>query len=400
MRRTRTWVVAFALLLADWPAMASDLARAFQGASPILDARLRYESVDQQPFLDEARAVTLRTRFGVRTAAAWHTSLLLEGTATVPLDDRYNSTTNRRSAFPVVADPENYALNRLQLVNTTLPGTTVTLGRQRLNLDDQRFVGSVGWRQTEQTFDALRVVGKPGEFTFDLTYANQVNRVFGRDGEPGANAGRFHGDNWLLNVAWQNPLGKLTAFGYLVDLRDTPQPVRDSTRTLGLRLAGARSAGGVSLAYVVSYAAQRDYARNPLSFDNDYWLAELTGSRGAFSLGAGMEWLQGDGVKGFSAPLGTLHKFQGWADKFLTTPANGLRGRLRERRLSEESGRCFRRVGRRARVAPLRIAAPVDRLRRRTRRAAAGDALARDRDAQVCRLSRFSRDAHRRARYP
>jgi hypothetical protein len=32
----------------------------------------------------------------------------------------------------------------------------LTLGRQRINLDDQRFVGSVGWRQNEQTFDAVR----------------------------------------------------------------------------------------------------------------------------------------------------------------------------------------------------------------------------------------------------
>ena len=39
--------------------------------------------------------------------------------------------------------------------------------------------------------------------------------------------------------------------------------------------------------------------------------------------------MQGNGLagtagKGFTTPLGTLHKFQGWADKFLTTPPNGL----------------------------------------------------------------------------
>ncbi len=41
-------------------------------------------------------------------------------------------------------------------------------------------------------------------------------------------------------------------------------------------------------------------------------------------MGAGYELLEGDGVKGFTTPLATLHRFQGWADKFLTTPVNGL----------------------------------------------------------------------------
>ena len=31
-----------------------------------------------------------------------------------------------------------------------------------------------------------------------------------------------------------------------------------------------------------------------------------------------------DGEYGFSTPLATLHKFNGWADKFLGTPAVGL----------------------------------------------------------------------------
>jgi len=34
--------------------------------------------------------------------------------------------------------------------------------------------------------------------------------------------------------------------------------------------------------------------------------------------------LDGDGVKGFTTPLATLHRFQGWADKFLATPVNGI----------------------------------------------------------------------------
>ena len=65
-----------------------------------------------------------------------------------------------RPPYPVVADPESYEINRLQLTNTSIIDTTITLGRQRIVLDDHRFVGNVGWRQNEQTFDALRVVNK------------------------------------------------------------------------------------------------------------------------------------------------------------------------------------------------------------------------------------------------
>jgi hypothetical protein len=37
--------------------------------------------------------------------------------------------------------------------------------------------------------------------------------------------------------------------------------------------------------------------------------------------------LEGNGVKGFTTPLATLHRFQGWADKFLVTPVNGMADR-------------------------------------------------------------------------
>jgi hypothetical protein len=303
----------------------SPLIGAIGEIKPIIDARLRFESVGQVPFTEDARSVTLRARLGFETGKAWSTSLLIEGEAVVPLDGDYNSTTNGHTLYPVVADPESYELNRLQLINTAIRDTTVTLGRQRIILDDHRFVGNVGWRQNEQTFDALRVVNRTiPDVTMDLSYVNQVNRIFGPDGLPGANVGRFHGDSVLANVAWQSKLGKLTAFGYLLDFREAPLPQRDSSRTAGLRFAGERPLSKIKLSYLFSYAIQDNYADNPLSFSNSYYLGELTGSYRQYSLGLGLEVLDGNGVKGFTTPLATLHRFQGWADKFLTTPVNGI----------------------------------------------------------------------------
>ncbi|HYP80802.1 MAG TPA: hypothetical protein VEQ17_10965, partial [Steroidobacteraceae bacterium] len=100
--------------------------------------------------------------------------------------------------------------------------------------------------------------------------------------------------------------------------------VRDSSQTYGLRLQGERPLSRVKLAYIASWATQTDYRGNPLQFSNDYYLAELNGTFRQFTLGGGYEALQGNGVKGFTTPLATLHKFQGWADKFLTTPVNGI----------------------------------------------------------------------------
>jgi len=294
---------------------------AMRETKPIVDLRLRAESVDQDGMSEDAEAVTLRARLGFETGKAWNTVFLADSDLLWPLDGDYNSTVNGKTAFPVVADPETYEINRLQLTNTSIPGTTLVLGRQRFNFDDQRFVGNVGWRQNEQTFDALRVTNKTiRNLTVDLAYSDQVNRVFGKESP----VGRYHGDNYLANVAYQMPVGKLTGFAYLLDFDEAP---RDSSQTVGLRLAGERPVKKIKLAYSLSYATQQEYAGNPLDYEDDYYAFELIGTFRQYSLGGGVEVLEGDGVKGFTTPLATLHKFDGWADKFLTTPANGLERR-------------------------------------------------------------------------
>jgi hypothetical protein len=337
LMKTRFRYAALGLVLAGGAAHADGLEPikgAFGETKYILDTRLRMEEVDQDPLVETAKAVTLRARLGFETGKAWNTSLLVEGEGVIPLHDSYrpDPSSTEYAIYPVVADPEAYEVNRFQLTNTSLPGTTLTLGRQRINLDDQRFVGAVGWRQNEQTFDAFRIVNRSvANLVLDATYLNGVNRVFGDD----SRQGDYNGDSVLLNASYQTKIGKITAFGYLLDFEPITtipaglNPVRDSTSTYGLRFAGEKPAGKIKIAYVASYATQTDYADNPLNFDLDYYTAELTGTFRQFSLGVGTEVLEGNGLagaagKGFTTPLATLHKFQGWADKFLTTPANGI----------------------------------------------------------------------------
>ena len=331
--------LAAALSLAGMQAHADGVAPivgAIMESKPILDVRLRMEEVDQTPFVEEAHATTLRLRAGFETGKAWNTSLLVEGEGVTPLREDYRPDPSQPThlTYPVVADPEAYEVNRLQLVNTSLPGTTVTLGRQRIVLDDQRFVSNASWRQNEQTLDAVRIVNKPlPALSIDAAYLNQVNRVFG----PDSPQGRYTGDGVLANVGYQFPIGKLVAFGYVLDfdpLTSFPgltaaqaaalNPVRFSSETYGARFSGERPLSRFKLAYAGSYAQQNDYGSNPFEFDLDYYSLELTGTYRQYSLTLAQEVMQGNGTIGFSTPLATLHKFHGWAEKFGTTPANGI----------------------------------------------------------------------------
>jgi hypothetical protein len=312
----------------------ASLEEAIAATKPIIDLRLRSETVDQDPIVNEARAITLRARLGFETGKAWDTSLLIEGEGVVPQRDDYrpDPLLPKNAAYPVVADPEDYEINRLQLTNTSLPGTTLTIGRQRINLDDQRFVGAVGWRQNEQTFDAVRVVNRSVKnLVIDVSYFDKVNRVFGHESPQG----RYDSDSHLINVGYQTKIGKVTGFAYLLDFGNlplVPAAVRDSTATYGVRFAGEVPAGKVKLGYAASYATQSDYEDNPLTFDLFYKMAEFSATFNQFNAAVGTEILEGDVIgvnltKGFTTPLATLHKFQGWADKFLTTPGNGIEDR-------------------------------------------------------------------------
>lgn len=314
-------------------------ANALGGWTPIADLRLRYEQVGQVPLQQDAQAGTLRARLGFQTPPLWNTSLLAEGNFILPIDDRYrpDPSVAYKTQYPVVADPRDHEFNRLQLLTTALPGTTITFGRQRILVDDQRFIGNSGWRQHEQTFDAFRAVNRSiAGLTFDVAYMDRVHRVYADESPQGT----YRGSMFLGNVAYQTSVGKLTAFAYLFSFDAitafpglTPaavaalNPALSSTSTYGGRFAGDQTYGKAKISYVASYASQRQRGDNPYVFTNYYYLGELSASIGPVSLTAGDEVMQGNGTIGFATPLATNHAFDGWADKFLTTPANGLMNR-------------------------------------------------------------------------
>lgn len=302
------------------PAPAAGAAAASTRSSDILfESRLRYEGVSQDGLAD-ATAVTLRARMGWQSPEWSGFRLLAEGEAVVALVDDYNDTIHGPAGYPVVADPEAFELNRLQVTWTGLPDTEVILGRQRIVLGSARFVGNVGFRQNEQTFDAVKVTTRAFE-PLTLTYAwiDRVHRVFGDDSP----VGEWRSDSHLINVEAPTPVGKLTAYGYLLDFSNA---AAQSSATWGGRLEGSRNLSpDWSALYTVEYARQSEHGANPARFDLDYGLVSAGLKRGPVTGALALEQLDGNGAQAFQTPLATLHAFQGWADVFLTTPRDGLR---------------------------------------------------------------------------
>lgn len=316
-------VVAATAAIVSAPAPA-----AAQVLAPLADVRVRYENAEQDGLIADANALTIRARLGAELRTGpW--SLLAEGEATFAPGDRYDSGVNGKTRFPLVADPENVELNRLQVQYRGIRDTVLTAGRQRIALDDQRFVGPVGWRQNEQTFDAVRFESTAiPDIRADLTYAWSVRTIWGVDGR-GARQQAISGNNFFANMAWASGLGTFSAFAYLVDQDEAAvQNHQLSSQTYGVRLAGDRKLGrGASLNYALSYALQSDYRRNPNDYSADYVLAEGALRVSGFTAGLAYERLGADGglpFTSFQTPLATLHKFQGWADKFTVTPPNGV----------------------------------------------------------------------------
>jgi hypothetical protein len=321
MRKTLTIAVVSTTALAT-PALANQVE-----VKPIIEARLRYESVEQRGDPVIADAVTVRIRAGV-TAKKGPFAVLIEGEGTLAVVGDYNSGLNGKPG-PVIPDPQNIDLNRAQIQFTGIPKTVITAGRQRINLDDQRFVGSVAWRQNEQTFDAVRAewTGIKG-VKADLTYAWSQRTIWGVDGF-GARQQAVGGNNILANLSYKGKIFGLTAFAYIADLDEAPvQAFRLSSQTYGARGNIGLPLGKAKLNLLGSYARQSDYNNNPNNSSADFILGEAMLEVAGFKLTTGYEVLGADNgvpLSSFQTPFATLHKFNGTADKFLITPANGLR---------------------------------------------------------------------------
>jgi hypothetical protein len=317
-------VTLLALVTGPGPLAAEDepsLKNALKNGKASVNLRYRWEDVRQDGIDKDAHASTLRTVLAWRSQPYRGFSLHIEAESVAVLgNDLYDNAgsgglDNGVRDRPVVADPAGTEINQA-LVRYQADRWRVAVGRQEILLGDVRFVGNVGWRQNHQSFDALRIDNSTGGLRFTYAFADKVHRITGQSLDLAAH---------LFNAGFElQNAGKFTLYGYLLDYQD-PGASANSTSTWGLEFAGKRRLGAQrSLLYEAEYATQSDYADNTLSIDADYTLLMVGIGFPDVTVKLARESLGEGGDAAFRTPLATLHKWNGWADKFLATPTTGL----------------------------------------------------------------------------
>ena len=278
------------------------LKKAFIDDSEIkVQFRLRYEQVDVEN-VDDQHQTTLRTRLNYKTGDIYNFFALTE------VDD-VRSTDNE----PLIGDYEYTQINQAFIGYKAPANTLLKYGRQRILLDNQRFVGGVGFRQNEQTYGAFSIKNTEIEnLTAFYAYVNNVNRIF----PEGSGKEDHKNETSLLNVHYKGlGFAKLSGYAYLIDNIDV---AKFSTDTYGIRATGDIKLDSIKVNYEAEFAQQSEGGNNPTTYTANYYkLGAGIGYEG-FGAKLGYEVLgSDDGKAGFITPLATLHAFNGWTDKFL-----------------------------------------------------------------------------------
>ena len=200
------------------PASAADtLVEALSGGKVSANLRYRYELVDQEGIVEKAKASTLRTHLGYATGDyhGFGGFVQFEDVRAVG-NERYNSTVNGLTQYPVVADPTDTEINQAYLSFKGIPGTVLKYGRQAIIYDNHRFIGNVGFRQNEQTYDAFSLVNSSLPSTvISFAHVDNANRIFSEK-HPTLSDVEMNGE--LLNVAYKGlKAGALVGYGYFLD---------------------------------------------------------------------------------------------------------------------------------------------------------------------------------------
>lgn len=344
---------AAGMLLAGQTLAGTDLVEAVKNGKFMVNERLRFEEVHDDAFKEEGEALTLRSRVGYETAPLYNTTALVEYENVTALDgiDEYQDPAPPAplaSGPAVIADPEGSEFNRAQLRYRGIRKLDLVLGRQYIVYDNQRWIGNVGFRQDDQTFDAFSAVYTGiDDVTFNYAYVIGVNGI----------APEFDNkvSDHFFNLSYNGfTWGKLTAYYY--DLHSQNDTVRGaasnidvnpglryvSNQTTGVRLDGSYNLPTtfpLRALYRAELAQQEAHIMEPIpkkkssetTYRTEYGVGEvgfnLGLGGGSFNLipMIGYEVLGSDDSKyGLQTPYATKHAFNGWVDQFLVTPKEGL----------------------------------------------------------------------------
>ena len=295
------------------------------------DLNTRWEDVNQaqggKPNPKTANAVTSRLRIGLLSPVFHGLQGFAEYEGNLAMDNDYNSTRNNNTAYSKIPDPQKSELNQLWLSYNGIADTVIKGGRQRIKLDDDRFIGNVGWRQMETTFDSVLITHNNQQIfglTVNVGYIGNVNTFTSTTENINAP---------ILNINYKvGDYGNLVGYGYWMDYTET-ENANKSNQSYGLRMNNYQKPGDTfkisdnyGLVYTAEYSYQQDYGHGTVAYRAERYNFMGGFTAYNFTFQGAVEQLNGNGTnKTFDTPLGTNHAFQGWADLFLVTPKNGIR---------------------------------------------------------------------------
>ncbi len=296
----------------------------FETLKPYLIFRPRFEHVDDNVH-DNADALTVRTVIGsklLNIGGVKGLNAQIEATNVSALLDNYNSTSaagNNDPRYAVVIDPPITRITQAN-ISYTAGKTTFIVGRKMVTLDNHRFIGNVGWRQMPQTYGVIAAINNSIK-NLNLLAALVYERLGIKD--EFNKSWRLADAPILLHGAYKvSKALKITAYDYmLTDIHDT----------YGIRLTGLLKASDkTKFSYVLEYAWQDDPTKRDNwgggNVDSYYYDIALNVYSSGLIAGVNYEVLgeaRGNATTGFSTPLATAHKFQGWSDVLLGKEVNG-----------------------------------------------------------------------------
>jgi hypothetical protein len=296
---------------------------AVQNGEFSLQLRLSLEHSDFEDAadLDPATGLNLRTRLGYRTGDFRSSNFFVQVHNLANLIEEFDDTNGGGDAGrDKIGDPDGARIHQTYFEFNGISGTQLRLGRQEIVLDDARLIGNVNWRQNGQSFDALSVTNQSIErLTLYAGVISEVNTI--------VLSGIDLDHLVLVNARYTYTEGHdIALFSYLLDVEN--DAINRDSATYGGRVKGAC---GEYLKYDLTYAFQNDYEEGNNN-KGDMVNAFLGVNRKWFSVGAGYSRISGqDGSDNpFDTLFSTAHKFNGWADQFLTTNGGNLAGGLED----------------------------------------------------------------------
>jgi hypothetical protein len=323
MARFTSWSIV--ALLAAWPALAG--AADDPGGNYFwLELRPRYNRITETDKPLTTRGGTLRAIMGARWAIVPELRLTVELLHANNIGAKHfndDGALFATSPYPLLPDPEYTGFNRAQFEYDIADSLTVRVGRQRVALDNQRWVSDNDFRQIPQLFEGVTAISSAID-NVELQ-AGRYRRIRSTSGSNDA------ATLMVAHAAWNpTPAHAIAAFGYW---HDQPRTVNftgfanNSYRILGIRAEGTAWPGNAwDLIYTAEIAHQDPYAGGDARIDARYWRAGIGAAAPAWTARFDYEVRGSNGGRyGLQTPLTDFYGFNGWTLHFFTVPQQGLR---------------------------------------------------------------------------